>query len=430
MGWIKDLWSFKKNPFSIRELSNSDELQKLFVDRKKEVKPLKNTFTGCEGGVVCGISGVRGCGKSTVLNKVLDEIKQENGLIIKVKASGTYAELDFLQKLLTDMCDQIEIQDLPEKVVEEVIRLKTNLLYTEKVAEGRGSEASIRASIKASILSFFSSEIGSEIKEKITKNVERQIKPYSKSTLSREILQFLSFLRSETKFDYIVVGIDETDKCRFDVAEKLLDSIKALLGTEHCHFVFVGTLQFHKNFAQAFKGLEEEATLASIFEDIVLITLFSNQEIVDIINKRLSYYSIGDKPKKPFSSEAMQVILELANGNPKQAMRLCSQGFMYFGDKGKEISPADLVEYFESKNYIQDLTRTEKEYVNVVKKLGEVSAISKKLFEELAKKGIKHKRKQYRVHLERLVNKRYLKKTISEKEQVVYMPSELCKHIS
>lgn len=430
MGWIKELWSFTKNPFSIRELSSFDELQKLFVDREKEIRQLRNTFTGSEGGVVCGISGMRGSGKSTVLNKVLDEIEKENGLVIKVKASGTYAELDFLHKILTDVCDQIETQDLPKKVVEEIIRLKTNLLYTEKVAEGKGSEASIRASIKASIVSLFSSEISSEIKEKITKNVERQIKPYSKSTITREILQFFSFLRDKTKFDYLIIGIDETDKCRFDVAEKLLDSVKTVLDTKHCHFAFVGTSEFYRNFIQVFRGQEEEATLASIFEDIVLIQRFSDQKVLEIISKRLGYYSIEDKPKNPFSKETMQLIVDFANGNPKQAMRLCSQSFMYFGDKGEEIGAGNLIKYFKSKGYILDLTPTEKKYVDVVKKLGEVTATSKILFEKLAEKRVKHKgERQYRVNLERLVNKKYLKKTISKKGYVAYTPSILCKHI-
>lgn len=431
MGWIKDLWSFKRNPFSIRELIGSDELQKLFVDREKEVKPLRNTFTGSKGGVVCGISGIRGSGKSTVLNKVLDDIKKENGSVVKVKASGTYAELDFLHKLLTDILDQIEMQDLPNEIVEEVVRLKTNLLYTEKVAEGKGSEASIRASIKASILSFLGSEVGSEIKETITKKVERQIRPYSKSTLTREILQFLSLFRKKTTYDCMIVGIDETDKCRFETAEKLLDSIKSVLGTEHCHFVFVGTSQFHENFAQAFKGQEEEATLASIFEDIVLIRPFSDKEVLEIISKRLTYHSIDGKPRNPYSTEAMQVILELANGNAKQAMRLSSQGFMYFGEEGQEISSADLVEYFGDKGYIESLTPTEEIYVDVVKKLGEVSATSERLSKELAKLKIEHKKKkQYRVHLERLVSKRYLRRKTIGKRQIVYVLSEICKHVS
>lgn len=430
MGWIKDLWSFKENPFNIRELRESSELQKLFVDRRDEVRQLKNTLTGSKGGITCGISGHRGSGKSTILNKVLDEIEQENGLVIIVKASGTYAELDFLQKLLTDIIDQIEQQNLSRKVAEEIIRLKTNLLYTEKVAEGKTSEESIRASIKASLLSFFGSEVGAETREKITKTIERQIKPYSKSTLTREILQFLSILRNETRFDYIVIGIDETDKCRFDVAEKLLDSIKTVLGCESCHFVFVGTSEFHENFAKAFQGQEEEATLASIFEDVLLLRPFDDKEILEIIDKRLSHYAIKSNPKNPFSNEAIQAIIEIASGNPKQVMRLCSQGFMRFGDEGKIIQAKNLIEYFKSKNYIQQLAPTEKEYVDVIKKLGEVSPTARIFLNELAKKGVRHRgKRQYRVHLERLVNKRYLRKIISEKGQVSYVPSEICKHI-
>lgn len=430
MGWIQDLWSFKKNPFSIKELNKSDELKKLFVNRQKELRLLRNTLTGSEGGIVYGISGIRGSGKSTVLNKALDEVKNKNGLIVTVKASGTYTGLDFLQKLLNDICDQVEIQKLPKNVVEEIIRLRGNLLYNEKMTEGKGSDSSIRASIKASIFSLFGSEVGSEIKEKIEKSVAKQLKPYSKSTLTREILQLLFFLKKKTKFNYITVGIDETDKCRFEVAENLLDSVKTVLGSEHCHFIFVGTTKFYENFIKVFKKQEEEATLASIFDNIILIEPFSDKEIMKIINKRLKYYSIKDKPKNPFEEKTMQIMLELSKGNPKQAMRLCSESFMYFGDEGKKIVAADLAKYFESKGYFPDLTPTEKKYVNVIKKLGDITSTSEKFREELAKKGIKHKTdSQYRVNISRLVEKRYLKKIITKKKETVYALSEFYKHI-
>jgi len=431
MGWIQEVWSYRKNPFSIRELRGSDELQKLFVDREKEIKLVRNTLTGSGGGVVYGISGTRGSGKSTVLNKVLSDVRAENGLIVKVKASGIFTELDFLRKLLTDICDQIEMERLPEEVTMEINRLKTNLLYNEKIAEGKANEASIRASIKASFLSFLSSEIGSEVKEKMERKIEKQLKQYSKSTLTREIEQFLSYLRKQTKYDYMVIGIDETDKCRFEVAEELLESVKTVLGTEHCHFVFVGTKEFYDNFSRAFRGQEEEATLASIFNDIILIRNFADEQILKIIDKRLVYYSLERKPKNPFSEKATQVILDLANGNPKQAMRLCSESFMYFGDEGEIINSSGLVSYFDDRGYIPDLSPAEQEYVDVVRRLGRVTATSKELIKELGKKRIEHDdEKQYRVNLERLVRKKYLKKITPKKGQVTYVSSEILKHIS
>lgn len=430
MGWIEERWGFTKNPFSIKELGTSAELKRLFVNREVESRQLQNTLSGSEGGVVYGISGIRGSGKSTVLNKALDEIRIRGGLVFKVRASGTFSELDFLQKLLTDICDQIDIKKVSKKVKEELFRLKTNLLYNEKVGEEKSSDASIRASIKASLATLFGFEIGSDIKEGVKRQIEKTLKPYSKSTLTREILQFLSLLKKETKSKFIVIGIDETDKCRFEEAEKLLDSIKSVLGTEDCHFVFVGTLDFHKNFAQAFKGKEEEATLASIFEGIVKIPPLSDGKIVEIIQKRLDYYSSTKPPKNPFSREALKVVLELANGNPKQALRLCSESFNYFGDRGREIAATDLVEYFKTRDYILELVPTEKTYLDVVKSLGSVSAISEEFFEKLAQKGIKHRgKKQYRVTLENLVNKNYLVKEMDENGQVRYMLSELSKSI-
>ena len=139
MAWIQEKWGFKRNPFGIRELTKSDELQELFVDRKAIVNDLLNTLSGSDGGVAIGISGIRGSGKSSVCNKVLNEIEKDGGLGIRIKASGTFSELDFLHKLFTDIVDQLEPRKMPGKVVEEIERLKINLLYTEKVSEGKAS---------------------------------------------------------------------------------------------------------------------------------------------------------------------------------------------------------------------------------------------------------------------------------------------------
>lgn len=433
MGWITELWNFRSNPFSIRELSSPEELNQLFVDRNLEVRQLRNALMGSEGGIVYGISGLRGVGKSTVLNKVLEEVmKAEKNLVVKVKASGYYEELDFMKKILTDMCDQIEVKEMPRNVKEEIVRLKTNLLYTEKVEEGKASEGVIRSSIKASIFSIFGTEVGTEVSEKIREGVERQLKPYSKSTLTREILNFLQFLKREASYSKIVVGIDETDKCRFTIAEKLLDSIKTILVAPYCHFVFVGTLEFHKNFIKAFRpGEEEEATMASVFESVLPIRPLNENQILEIIEKRLSYFSLGKKVRNPFSNKALKVITSLARGIPKIASRLCSESFIYFGENGKRIGPEELVEYLEEKGYIPELTPLEKKYMKRIKRIKVVKPLSKTFVDGLSKLGVTHKRKtQYYKYLDRLVDKRYLLKTTDKSGNVIYEPTELSQYVS
>jgi hypothetical protein len=129
----------------------------------------------------------------------------------------------------------------------------------------------------------------------------------------------------------------------------------------------------------------------------------------------------------------MKVILEIAEGNPKQLMRLCSEGFIYWGDEGKEINASALVKYFVSKGYIVRLSRTEKLYFKIVERLGTVGAGSIELIDALKKAKIKSfTRQQNRVILERLVDKRYLLKNVTvvnDLRKVQYLPSELSKHV-
>jgi hypothetical protein len=431
LGWIEDKWGFSENPFSIKELSSKEEIERLFVNRSMELRQLVNGLDSSNGGVVYGISGKRGSGKSTVLNKSLSEMRKRGNIALVVRTSGNYSEEDYLKKILTDICDQLD-GNLSETLKKEVMRLKANLLYDEKVTKGNTSEASIRASIKASLLSFFGSEVGGELKEGVSDQIEKSLKPYSKVTLTREVLQFLALLKKETKTK-IIVSIDETDKCDFEEEEKLLNAIKAILHTRDSHFIFVGTLQFYENFKQAFIRNVEEATVSSTFSDVILIEPLLEDKALEIITKRVSFYSISGKSRIPFDKESMKVILELANGNPKQLMRLCSEGFIYYGDDGKEINAPDLVKYFLDKHFIERLTSVERVYFKITERLGKVTSSSIELITELKKANVKAiTRQQNRVILERLVEKRYLlKKTVSVSgvKQVQYLTSELSKHI-
>ena len=431
MGWVTDKWDLSKNPFSIRELQSKEELNSLFVDREDEIRQLVNGLDSSEGGVVFGISGLRGSGKSSILNKTLEELKDRDSLVFNIKASGNFSEVEFLEKVLTDICDQINVKKATANLKKEVARLKTNLFYNEKISEEKASEASVKASIKANFYSLIGAELGSEIKEGLKTHIEKELKPYSKASLTREILQFLSLLKQESKVKHVIIGIDETDKCRFEDAERLLDSIKAVLNTNDCHFLFVGTLDFYKNFSLAFCNREEEATLASIFESVIKVRPFDKEKITSIIAKRLEYYSTNrNKIIKPFSDESLEVIAEMAQGNPKQLMRLCFDAFNYFGDKGNKIQANEVVQYFVNNEYILAPNSTEKIYLKVVNSLGNISAVSQTLFDSLGQQRIVHKdKKQYRVNLENLFSKNLVKKGVDESGQVAYSPSTLGKYV-
>jgi hypothetical protein len=431
LGWIQNKWSFSENPFSIKELSSQKELDNLFVDREDVLKQLVNGLDSSEGGVVYGISGIRGSGKSTALNKALEEMRRKGSLTLKVSASGTYSEEEYLKKILTALCDQLEDKTFSDNLEKEIIRIKANLLYDEKITKEKTVDASIRASIKASVLNFFGSEVGSEVKESVSDQIEKSLKPYSKVTLVRELLHLLALLKKEAK--KIIVSIDETDKCSFETEEKCLDTIKEILLSRDSHFIFVGTLDFYNNFRQVFLGKGEEATTSSIFSDVIPVHHLSPENSVQIINKRLAFYAIDKHYKNPFDENALKCIFEIADGNPKQLMRLCSQGFIFFGDEGKQINAQELINYFMGKNFIDRLSRTERNYFKIVERSKHVTAGSPELVNALKEAKIKAiSRQQNRVILERLVKKKFLCKQVKILEgfrRTVYAPTELSKYV-
>ncbi|KAF5434840.1 putative ATPase, AAA+ ATPase superfamily [Candidatus Methanophagaceae archaeon] len=90
--------------FNIKPLEQK-EVGEFFFGREDELKFLLNQITNSHGGKAFAISGRRGAGKSTLINKLIKELKvKENYLIVKVDVPKEFDEFFILKRILRAVC--------------------------------------------------------------------------------------------------------------------------------------------------------------------------------------------------------------------------------------------------------------------------------------------------------------------------------------
>lgn len=93
--------------FNIKPLSNK-ELKDYFYGREDELNFLVTQITKSEGGKAFAISGSRGSGKSTLINKLKNSLinRKENYLIVRVDVPKKFDELLLLKRILREVSNK------------------------------------------------------------------------------------------------------------------------------------------------------------------------------------------------------------------------------------------------------------------------------------------------------------------------------------
>jgi AAA+ ATPase superfamily predicted ATPase len=357
-GDLNSKWGFSENPFAPKTLESPEELEQLFVNRETEIKEIYNGLTTTNGGIVYGITGLRGSGKSSLLNKVLYEIeKKGKGLVLKIDASGKYREIEFLESLLGGICEGLKYKNPSNRLKAEIARIQSNLYFAPMISEMDASPKAYERTIASTIYDVFGSDISAQKHTTLKSGIEKQLRHYNKSTIINEILHFLKNIREEMGAERLIIAIDETDKCEFVDAYELFNCIKPVFQSKCSNFVFVGTCEFYENFKKSFSDHTRESSItSSIFHYMVYVEPFDKSSdkslLREMIQKRLKFYStkIGGGAN-PFQGEAMKMIFEVSNGFPRQVFRLCAEAYNSFGEKGEEIRAEYIKDYFIEKRY-------------------------------------------------------------------------------
>jgi len=280
------------NPFSVGPISN-DDLKTLFVNRHNELMAVRRFVRFRETGIVL-VTGDRGTGKSSFLSKLAHDMDKDV-LVVEMSVSHFDADkIGFLRGVLLTLLNRLESTE--PAMVRQMRRRVEKVLYKreEKSREYRGAGADV---------------LGVGREKEVTLMIDPDIYHIE------EALQ--TTLRECTKrFGKIVMLVDDLDKISPDVASSLLLMVRPLLSIRGVFWVIVvGRLTM--------QHLAHEIEIARSISDLeILLGPLVRSDSIGLVQKRLARAG-SSEINKIFHEDALEAILGLSNGNPRELIKIC-----------------------------------------------------------------------------------------------------------
>lgn len=263
----------------------------LLVDRRKELARLEN-ITSFQPLGIYGVCGETGVGKTTVLNLLNDTIKSFY-IILSEKDSKEIIIGDLLYKLALISAQAVNRGDKNkvEKIIEWIITERTE---TSSMHGGINSVVSAGAT-KAS-------------------SVSRKFNVYQAYQMLGELIDIL-----KSKFERIVLIIDELDKEKKSDVLQILDSLKHLLVQNGVISIISLPFSIYREYAQDRLRWNESGNLENIFKDMIFLEPLKPADVQEMLVKRLKNYP------DILTNDAYQEIVRFSDGNPRDALWITQQ---------------------------------------------------------------------------------------------------------
>lgn len=288
--------------FNIKPLSE-EEVGNFFYVRggesdhglRRELEFLLNQITKSNGGKAFAISGTRGSGKSTLINKLIKSVKENPGnyLIVKVDVPKEFDESFILKRILRKVCEAAvrdeDVKKSDDLLIDILLKLM-RLDYQTKHSQQVGNKTSFSGAIKGSLSNIIATlGIAFEVEKALEKVEvsEIQVKEYDLESVQNDLEKLLEELNLRNVFKGIVIIVDETDKSNYLEAVKTLDNIKPLFWLDNCYYIFVGSQEFYADYLRGIKT-GRKTLLDSLFTKIIYLPPFTRDDLIGMLEKRFS----------------------------------------------------------------------------------------------------------------------------------------------
>jgi DNA polymerase III delta prime subunit len=333
-----------QNPFAIGPVE-IDELDKM-VNREEETKRVQDFVRYHQSGTIL-LSGERGIGKTTILNKLSNTFRKEGTLTAMI---GIYHfELDkvgFIAGILRSIVNELEkrgtpVQKYRNKINRTLYERQERVLFNDdQTISGRvSSDREVRTIVRPD-----------------TYKVEEEAR---------------SMLIDITKtIGKLVLLIDDLDKLNEEGASAILLRTRPVLSIPDVFLIFSVS-----DYLMRYMG--KEIKIARSVSDLeITLKPLTNSQLVEIIRRRLNREGISDV-SQVFDEDALTSIIELSKGNTREFMSNCSEVFdMLLSNNLSRITYSDVMKSVQKKkeSFISQLDEREAKVLKYIIERGRVRA--------------------------------------------------------
>lgn len=270
--------------FRDRPLENRDWLE----NRKAELQSLKNCALNFSQ-TVMGVSGGRGCGKTSLLN--LLDVPNAAKIVLSIEEKGSKFEivLDISRKL----CEFVLKKRLPREIKKRAVQFYEFIERQETRLNSRE----------------YGVDVGPKWQRREGKTLTER---FSITNVKDKLRNILNLLAKDRK---VVLCIDEIDKeAKRDVI-LILDSLRNVLWQPDLVSFMSLPPQIYFDFLRSSVKPVEDYNLENILVRIIPVGQLRDPEIGNIITKRLpgGYHHI-------IPQDVKRILIEYADGNPRNAI--------------------------------------------------------------------------------------------------------------
>lgn len=323
--FILERSDFKTGPLLEEDIKAGLYSEYLHEEAERHLKHLLGE-TGCHG-----ISGERGMGKSTLINKFVAMVKEKipDSVIIKISMPTKYRDEEFLTALLLKLCNETK------KLIKESHPFIIGLLKIPLIAHFLRSiypNKQVRA--------YYTIEaIDNDIKYMKTLQIHRGVeyKPfrygrtstfkdnpvmYSGPLLSGKLEDTINTVVDV--FSKVIFLIDDLDKQKEENIPKILKNLRFLSSVRNCLTI----VSVRAGLAYKFKDKDSE--IRTLFDDILHLDKLEEDKLIKLIEHRINFSEVG----KTFLENILRdydgfwdTLLDSSEKVPREAIRLFHRSY-------------------------------------------------------------------------------------------------------